>query len=122
MNELNMTDSNRDSEVDSDEDNMEEKETELIREPPYTLTTSNLPWPKLLQYLRESESAASKYFSFTAVHSADKQHETSSVQENGKFADPSTDITAKTQEGICDFCGKELLTINIEDVRLDTTR
>lgn len=45
------------------EDDEEEEET-------YTTISStvNLPWPAILQYMRETDSASSKYFSLTKHH------------------------------------------------------
>ena len=124
MNELHMADSDA---SDSDDSNGEEMEADteppLTEEPPYTLSTDNLPWPKLLQYLRESESAASKYFSFPTVHqsvAAKRQQDDDTFvvrDSDGKPLAPSVGSTI-IANGVCDFCGKELLTINIENVRI----
>ena len=56
--------------------------------PPYvTLPKTNLPWPAILQYLRETESESSKYFSI----------------ERG---DPQPASQQGNSEHLCHFCGR----------------
>ena len=80
-----------DSESNSEEDGDSSTECEDHRTPPFPNVNSfNLPWPAILQYLRESESMASEYFSL-----ASNRLGTSS--ELGLLPSGNT---------LCDFCGK----------------
>lgn len=79
---------------------------------PYELPEKGLPWPKLLQYLRESEAASSKYFSIPV---ATRQSEKSNT--NKRHEKESNDMTindARIDEEICCFCGKQLMKIEME--------
>ena len=81
-----------DNESDSEEDEGNSgTECEEHTTPPFPNVQSfNLPWPAILQYLRESESMASKYFSLAS----DRLGTTS---ELGLLPSGNT---------LCDFCGK----------------
>ena len=82
-----------DSESNSDEDEPADGSTECEEQitPPFPNVHSfNLPWPPILQYLRESESMASEYLSLAS----DRLGTTS---ELGLLPSGNT---------LCDFCGK----------------
>ena len=61
------SDDEDDDEEDADHENDIGEETEPLTTPPPppypSLSSFNLPWPAILQYLRESESLSSEYFS-----------------------------------------------------------
>lgn len=88
--------------------------------PPYKLPADNLPWPKLLQYLRESESAASKYFSISSNTASGGRVVTGCL--SGKHpVETSNQRThmaadAEAQPDTCHFCSKALIKIMAENV------
>ena len=78
--------------------------------PPYTVPSDNLPWPKLLQYLRESESESSKYFSVPSNNGIQ--------QSTGqKELDASCLVTVtEPNEEYCQFCGETVINLPIKNV------
>ena len=69
--------------------------------PPYASLTDNLPWPRLLQYLRESESTSSKYFSVGGLFTSSPKL---ALTDNG-------DQNAIADNRQCHFCGKKAFQI-----------
>lgn len=62
--------------------------------PPYaSLPKANLPWPAILQYLRESESESSRYFGLSPT----------SPQPTSVAQPPTSSIHSQL---LCHFCGK----------------
>ena len=101
--------------TDVDADELEEEEEEerggssvtekLPPPPPYPpLSSANLPWPSILQYLRESESLSSDYFS-TADHPQPhpSSRSNSSIREVGP----------QPAENLCSFCGQRAPVFNL---------
>ena len=114
MNEINLAeDSDKSSTSSSSSIGNEHRLVAGLEEdcpPPYTVPSNNLPWPKLLQYLRESESESSKYFSVpsnnaTQQSTGQKESETSCL----------VTVFAPNEE-YCQFCGKTMINLPIENV------
>lgn len=72
----------------------EDEEEEGEVEPYQSVSSDNVPWPAILQYLRESESESSKYFSLQTPQAATEQY------DKEEAAIQYTD-TARTT---CQFC------------------
>ena len=92
----------------SSDDEEEEEEEEDVHSvsPPYPdLPTSQLSWPAILQYLRESESEASKYFSldYEEKKSDVERLEYLAGDEKKRYEDGP--IVERMSE-VCDFCGQ----------------
>ena len=63
--------------------------------PPYQpLSSENLPWPTILQYLRESDSRSSKYFSM-------------------QVSKPTVDDKKEEVAVVCQFCGQSLMPFSL---------
>ena len=91
----------------------------LKEEPsPYPeLGAGQLPWPAVLQYLRESESEASKYFSLD--HAADcRELDLQPAKEVTEFSESQGPAVVASSNGVarpvvermsqeCDFCGQK---------------
>lgn len=92
--------------LDIDEEEEERADCSVAEKPPppaYSLLSSaNLPWPAILQYLRESESLSSNYFSYadppiTQPHpQLHSQPHPSSIRE----------IETPPAKHVCPFCGQ----------------
>lgn len=112
------------SDISSDSSTEDEEEQNIEDEeilPPYPdVQADQLSWPAILQYLRESESAASKYFSLDKKNlslpthrEVEREHadvlEVSQGQGEGFRSDETKRETnspvVKRMERECDFCG-----------------
>ena len=99
------------SDENDDDDGEENTNGKLYKFP--DLQVSDLPWPAILQYLRESESLASEYFSLQNKHSVD----VTAHKERGVDEEDSDKQTAKYPEvelsllpsssDVCEFCGQK---------------
>ena len=62
---------------------------------PYqSLSSENLPWPTILQYLRESDSQSSRYFSM-------------------QVSKPTVDHKKEEISAVCQFCGQSLIPFSL---------
>lgn len=111
------------SDFSSDSSTEDEEEQDVEDEeipPPYPeVQADQLSWPAILQYLRESESAASKYFSLDQPTSNHREMKRESVgvkqPSRGQEEGFSSDCTAREADypvvermsRECDFCGHE---------------
>lgn len=76
---------------------------------------SSLPWPTILQYLRESESLASEYFSLknkhpVAVDGPGVHEERPEKEEKGEWTTKDTQaevLLPGSDSNICEFCGQQ---------------
>ena len=84
---------------DSADEREEEEDSEAEDKFP-DLTLPNLPWPTILQYLRESESIASEYFSLENKQKLSDHH--SQIESSG-MADRKGSLFPDK----CDFCGMD---------------
>ena len=76
--------------------------------PPYpTISSSQLSWPAILQYLRESESEASKYFSLDNTDNISdvKRSECLAGEDEMMKHEEDAALVEKMNE-VCDFCGQ----------------
>ena len=95
------------------EDDGSETDTTLDELRPYPdLPTSQLPWPAVLQYLRESESEASKYFSLesggvntSAVEASVEEEEAVNTAQRDRGALENGPVVERMSQD-CDFCGQ----------------
>ena len=99
-----------DNSDDSLEEDDQSEKPEVNESPPYPdICSSQLSWPVILQYLRESESLASQYFSLDRKP-LDIQQEVRGVNnESGRreCEEHSTAIPVIERMGsICEFCGR----------------
>ena len=99
------------SSSDEDEDDREENAIGKLQKFPY-LQVSDLPLPAILQYLRESESLASEYFSLQNKHSVDmnaRKEGGVDKEDRGKqiAKDPEVEVSLITGSDVCEFCGQQ---------------
>lgn len=109
MEHLNITDDDSNDEEDrSDDDDDDRTGNEVSSQSPYMLPQTGLPWPKLLQYLRESEAASSRYFSIPRAATM-QQSKNTKDKKDGNIG------SEETNEDTCQFCGRQLHKIAIEE-------
>ena len=96
-----------------DDDDGEENANGKLRKFP-DLQVSDLPWPAILQYLRESESLASEYFSLQNKHSVDvTAHKQGGVVDKedsdkqiAKYPEVEVSLIPSSSD-VCEFCGQK---------------
>ena len=101
------------SDEDEGEDDGEENTNGKLRKFP-DLQVSDLPWPAILQYLRESESLASEYFSLQNKHSVDVTAHKQEVVVDKEDSDkqiakcPEVEVSLiPSSSDVCEFCGQK---------------
>ena len=115
LQEIDFPVSDQESSSSSDEDDDDDREENAngkLRKFP-DLQVSYLPLPAILQYLRESESLASEYFSLRNKHSVDvntcKEGEVHKEDRDKQIAkDPEVEVSLTTSgSDVCEFCGQQ---------------
>lgn len=102
------SDSELSSEEEERQDETEEGEASVQPEPP-SLSSAQLPLPAILQYLRESESMASHYFSLANMEEvAERRPGASTGHGTGKTGDRVQPVGTLLPQGgtLCEFCGQ----------------
>ena len=111
LQEIDFPTSDHESSSSSDEDDREENAIGKLQKFP-DLQVSDLPLPAILQYLRESESLASEYFSLQNKHSVDmnaRKEGGVDKEDRGKqiAKDPEVEVSLITYSDVCEFCGQQ---------------
>ena len=107
LQEIDFPASDQESSSSSDEDDDREENANGKLQKFPDLQVSDLPLPAILQYLRESESLASEYFSLQNKHSVEggvgKEDRDRQIAK-----DPEVEVSLITSSSdVCEFCGQQ---------------